>query len=29
MRLNNEPIGRPRQIYYGETLHEFVPVEKR
>ena len=29
MRLNKEPIGRPRQIYIGETLREFVPVEKR
>jgi citrate synthase len=29
MRLNNEPIGRPRQIYTGENLREFVPVEKR
>ena len=29
MRLNNEPIGRPRQIYTGESLREFVPVEKR
>ncbi len=29
MRLNKEPIGRPRQIYIGETLRDFVPVEKR
>ena len=29
MRLNKEPIGRPRQIYIGETLREFIPVEKR
>lgn len=29
MRLNKEPIGRPRQIYIGKTLREFVPVEKR
>jgi citrate synthase len=29
MRLNKEPIGRPRQIYTGETLRSFVPVEKR
>lgn len=29
MRLNKEPIGRPRQIYVGETLRSFVPVEKR
>ncbi|MBJ2175075.1 citrate synthase [Aureibaculum sp. A20] len=29
MRLNKEPIGRPRQIYIGETLRPFIPVEKR
>lgn len=29
MRINKEPIGRPRQIYTGEPLREFVPVEKR
>ena len=29
MRENKEPIGRPRQIYTGATLREFVPVEKR
>lgn len=29
MRENKEPIGRPRQIYTGPTLREFVPVEKR
>lgn len=29
MRLNKEPIGRPRQIYTGEALRDFVPVEKR
>jgi citrate synthase len=29
MRLNKEPIGRPRQIYIGETLRDFLPVEKR
>ncbi|WP_104735711.1 citrate synthase [Hanstruepera ponticola] len=29
MRLNNEPIGRPRQIYTGETLRSFKPVNKR
>ncbi len=29
MRLNKEPIGRPRQIYIGAPLREFVPVEKR
>lgn len=29
MRLNKEPIGRPRQIYIGEKHREFKPVEKR
>ena len=29
MRLNKEPIGRPRQIYIGKTLRDFTPVEKR
>ena len=29
MRKNNEPIGRPRQVYTGYTLRPFVPVEKR
>ena len=29
MRLNKEPIGRPRQVYMGENLRAFVPVEKR
>lgn len=29
MRLNKEPIGRPRQIYVGETLRGFVPIEER
>ncbi len=29
MRLNKEPIGRPRQIYIGENLREFKEVEKR
>ncbi|MCM4170371.1 citrate synthase [Arenibacter sp. TNZ] len=29
MRLKNEPIGRPRQVYIGETLRPFIPVEKR
>jgi citrate synthase len=26
---NNEPIGRPRQIYIGETEQKYVPIEKR
>lgn len=29
MRLNKEPIGRPRQIYVGETQRSFVPLNKR
>ena len=29
MRLRNEPIGRPRQVYVGETLRSFVPLNKR
>ncbi|MFM7023019.1 MAG: citrate synthase [Flavobacteriales bacterium] len=26
---NNEPIGRPRQIYIGETDKKYIPIEKR
>ncbi len=29
MRLNNEPIGRPRQLYIGSPAREFVPMDKR
>ncbi|WP_108423753.1 citrate synthase [Flagellimonas amoyensis] len=29
MRLRKEPIGRPRQVYIGENLRSFVPLEKR
>ena len=29
MRLNKEPIGRPRQIYTGENLRPFKEVTKR
>ena len=29
MRLNGEPIGRPRQVYTGENLRSFVPVKER
>jgi citrate synthase len=29
MRLNKEPIGRPRQIYVGETERGFIELEKR
>ena len=29
MRANKEPIGRPRQIYTGAVLRDFVPMENR
>jgi citrate synthase len=29
MRENKEPIGRPRQIYVGEKLRPYTPIEKR
>ncbi len=29
MRENNEPIGRPRQIYVGENLRPYVDLKKR
>ncbi len=29
MRVNKEPIGRPRQIYTGAPLRDFVNVENR
>lgn len=29
MMDNNEPIGRPRQIYVGKTKREYVPIDKR
>jgi citrate synthase len=29
MRLRKEPIGRPRQVYIGETYREFISVNKR
>ena len=29
MRLGKEPIGRPRQIYTGETFRKFKAVQKR
>ncbi len=29
MRLNNEPIGRPRQIYTGKTLRGFSDIKSR
>ena len=29
MRLGKEPIGRPRQIYTGESLRKFKAIQKR
>ena len=29
MRENNEPIGRPRQVYIGENERMYVPIKKR
>ena len=29
MRLNKEPIGRPRQIYIGENHRPFKTIDKR
>lgn len=29
MRIRKEPIGRPRQIYIGEKLRDFVDIENR
>ncbi|CEN47953.1 Citrate synthase 1 [Capnocytophaga canimorsus] len=29
MRQGNEPIGRPRQIYVGQTQRKFVEISKR
>ena len=29
MTENNEPIGRPRQIYTGYNARDFVDVSKR
>jgi citrate synthase len=29
MRINKEPIGRPRQVYTGYPLRDFVPLDKR
>ncbi len=29
MRDNKEPIGRPRQLYIGETEREYIPLDKR
>jgi citrate synthase len=29
MRINKEPIGRPRQVYTGHPLRDFVSIDKR
>ena len=29
MRLNHEPIGRPRQVYVGENHRPFIPLKDR
>jgi citrate synthase len=29
MREHQEPIGRPRQVYSGETTRDYIPIEKR
>ncbi|NRD24811.1 citrate synthase [Winogradskyella litoriviva] len=29
MRMRNEPIGRPRQLYIGETYRPFKTIDKR
>lgn len=29
MRINKEPIGRPRQVYIGENLRTYVEIDKR
>ncbi|WP_284651781.1 citrate synthase [Flavobacterium terrisoli] len=29
MRINKEPIGRPRQVYTGYPLRDFQPMDKR
>jgi citrate synthase len=29
MTENKEPIGRPRQIYIGEVVRHYVPIEER
>lgn len=29
MRENKEPIGRPRQIYVGESSRDYVPIDQR
>ncbi len=29
MRENKEPIGRPRQVYTGPNVQEYIPIDKR
>lgn len=29
MRLHGDPIGRPRQVYQGATVRDYVPMESR
>jgi len=29
MRINKEPIGRPRQVYTGHPLRDFISMDKR
>ncbi|RMG66507.1 MAG: citrate synthase [Bacteroidetes bacterium] len=29
MRTNNEPIGRPRQVYIGPATRDYVPIDQR
>ena len=29
MRLNSEPIGRPRQLYTGHVLRDYLSIDKR
>ncbi len=29
MRMNNDPIGRPRQIYTGSTHRDFISINNR
>ena len=29
MRENNEPIGRPRQLYTGNISRKYVPINER
>jgi len=29
IRINKEPIGRPRQIYTGEKLRKFSEIKNR